>query len=63
MKELIFGMTGLDGYYLRSVCHRNGIGPIGISRSGSGVPFMNVGKPISEKELAVVRLPSKRVSC
>ena len=34
MNALIFGVNGQDGYYLTELCKRNGIEPIGISRSG-----------------------------
>ena len=35
MKALIFGVTGQDGHYLIEVCKKNGIEPVGVSRSSS----------------------------
>mgnify|MGYP001579832203 FL=1 len=34
MNALISGVNGQDGYYLTELCKKNGIEPIGISRSG-----------------------------
>ncbi|MBE9175110.1 GDP-mannose 4,6-dehydratase [Synechocystis salina LEGE 06155] len=33
MKALIFGSSGQDGFYLSQLCKKNGIDPIGLSRS------------------------------
>ncbi|KXS32075.1 MAG: hypothetical protein AWT59_1815 [Candidatus Gallionella acididurans] len=57
MKALIFGANGQDGYYLQELCKLKGIDPIGISRSGNGLPG-NVADYDQVEQLIKQHLPT-----